>query len=156
MPRQSKRITLRTALSFFLVVGLIGMGPSRGPKLSAEPSPSQNQAAPRLRTSDDRLIVPGARVGALSLGDVEGRIYQLFPRPAVTETPHGECGTEYSIGVLTDAKHPGSLLAYARESKLVQIETSDKHYHTAHGILSDSSPEKVRSHYKNLQSYLYL
>jgi hypothetical protein len=107
--------------------------------------------------SDRRVVIPGKQAGELSLGDPETRVFELFPKSAigrgsVTTFP----GTEYIIGLLSDARRPGFLRVFVKDGKVVEIEASGSAFHTVEGIASKSSPEDVRLHYEGMKSYLYL
>jgi hypothetical protein len=105
----------------------------------------------------DWLIVPGTRVGSLALGDSEMRISELFPKPSISQpTQSSDCGTQYLVGLLQDAKRPGFLHVFAKGSKIVQIEADRAHYRTQEGIASGSAPDDVRFQYPGLDSYLFL
>lgn len=109
----------------------------------------------------DWLVVPAKRVGAVVLGDPEDKIFELFPRPSIGSSqqagPAGlACGTDHTIGLLQDARHPGSLGVYAKNGIIVEVEADGARYHTYSGIVTDSSPEEVRLRYKGLKSYLFL
>jgi hypothetical protein len=105
----------------------------------------------------DSLVTPDGRAGALYLGDEETKIFELFPKPSVTQSPAlPDCGMQYSVGLLQDTRHPGALNAFARDGKLFEIETVQSRYRTEEGIMSGSSPDDVRLHYKGVDSYLFL
>lgn len=111
--------------------------------------------------SGDWLVAPGKRAGAVTLGDAEAKIFGFFPKPSIgSYTQPGalglHCGTEYTIGLLQDAKEPGFLHVFAKDSKIVEIEADGARYHTAQGVSSNSSPEEVQLHYRRLESYLFL
>jgi hypothetical protein len=117
----------------------------------------RNQAPSHSHNSDDSLVVPGLRAGRVRLGDPEEAISKLFPRPSVSRSPSlPDCGMQYLIGLLQDARHPGALNVFVKEGKVVEIETIQGHYRTADGIASNSPPEDVRAHYEGLTSYLFL
>ena len=121
----------------------------------------ENQGIPDSRGSGDWLVVPGKRAGAVALGDNEADILERFPKPSIGSyrqpgPPGSVCGTEHTIGLLQDAKHPGFLDVFVKDSKVREIEADGARYHTAEGIASNSSPEEVRLHYKGLESYLFL
>jgi hypothetical protein len=146
------------ALTAFLLVPLavIGGGIKLGNGSAYFQGPG-NQAVPGSHDSGDWLIVPGTRVGALALGDAETRISDLFPKPSIGQSPGPPgCGTEYLIGLLQDAKHPGFLRVFAKDGKAVEIEADRAHYHTAEGIASGSPPEDVQLRYESLESYMFL
>jgi hypothetical protein len=113
-------------------------------------------SATALRAPEDSLVVPGTRVGALLLGEPEGKIAEMFPKSLVSRSLLPNCGTEYFIGILRDARHPGALNVLVKDGKIVEIEAVKDSYHTGRGTATGSSPENVRSYYENLSSYLYL
>ncbi len=145
-------LSVLAAPSLVFVVGSGGRGSSRNSSSKLE-----NQRAQRPNNSSEPLIVPGARVGELRLADPESKISELFPKPSVSRSQAlPDCGTEYTIGILTDARHPGALNAFAKNGKVAEIEAEGGHYHTAEGIASNSSPEDVQLHYDDMNSYLFL
>lgn len=48
------------------------------------------------------------------------------------------------------------LFIYLKEGRIFQIEVDTPRYRTAEGITNDSSPEDVRRHYPQVQTYVLL
>lgn len=120
-----------------------------------------NEASIYPQGCGDSLIVPGERIGAVGLSDAESKIFELFPKPSIGSYtqpgPSGlACGTEYTVGLLEDAKRPGFLHIYTKGGRITEIEADGARYHTARGVSSSSSPTEVRLHYPGLESYLFL
>lgn len=125
---------------------------------SNPPRGFENQGVPG---SGDWLVVAGKRVGAVALGDAQAKILELFPKPSIGSSrqpgsPGLVCGSEHTIGLLQDAKHPGFLDVFTKDGEVVEIVADGARYHTADGIASNSSPDEVRLHYGGLESYLFL
>jgi hypothetical protein len=107
--------------------------------------------------SDERLILPGNSVGGLSIGDSESKIFHMFPKPSIgLPGRSAECGTEYIVGLLQNARSPGFIRVFAKDGKVIQIEVQGADYHTAQHIGSGSQPEDVQAQYDGLESYLFL
>jgi hypothetical protein len=141
----------------FLAVALIALSCTGCQSGQSAARTIDEQPAPSSRIPEDFLIVPGVRAGALSLGDAETKIFELFPKPSIGQSPGPPgCGKDYLVGLLEDASHPGFLRVFAIDGRVVEIEASRARYHTSEGIAGNSSPEEVRLHYPGLESYLYL
>lgn len=120
-----------------------------------------NQGAAAPRGAGDWLVVPGRRVGAIALHQAADSIFDLFPKPSIgSYTEPGDvgsrCGTDYTIGLLQDGKHPGFLRVFAKDDKIVGIEAAGARYHMEQGIATNSPPEDVRREYNGMKSYLFL
>lgn len=145
---------------FVAVILLIGTSPRQivSGVFSREP---RSQGARYPRGTGDWLVVPGKRAGDVAIGDAVEKVLGLFPKASVGSAaeprlPDSTCGTEYTIGLLQDAKFPGFLKVFAKRGRIIEIEAGGAHYHTARGIASNSSPGDVEAHYKDMKSYLFL
>jgi hypothetical protein len=120
---------------------------------------SQDTEAPAL--SSQTLIEPGARVGALKLGDSRDRALELFPKKSEDQEWDDKCGG--SGGTMldwVDAQNPtghGDLyIRLNKKGKVFQIESATTRFRTAEGITTFDHADKVAENYKDLRAYTLL
>jgi len=113
---------------------------------------SGGPGAPLFQT----LIEPGLSVGPLKLGDTRDHALQLFPRKDEDQEWEDQCGkTLYWVD--TDNRNGrGDLTIHLKKDKVFQIESSTTRFHTAEGITTFDSPEKIKNAYKDLDAYTLL
>lgn len=110
------------------------------------------------KTSPDaRLIQPGRGVGALQLGDTRERVYELLgKKPIDQEHTYGEPCSLMEIHWLDPDLKSNGLFIYLKAGRVFQIASSMPRYVTANGVTVESSPENVRQHHRQLQTYILL
>jgi hypothetical protein len=102
-----------------------------------------------------RLIEPGVRVGPLRLDDTRARALEVFRSGDHPSRPYG-CGEGIISSVPSDRGNPGNMLTLIRDGKVFQIDSVTTRFHTAEGITTYDSPEKVRQRYKDdLRAYVF-
>ena len=117
------------------------------------------QSAPWQSASgqaNDFLVIPGDRAGQLRLGTPEQMIPRLTPAPNQSKISIPNCGTEYFVTLVSDARHPGALNVFARDEKVFEIEAVRGRYHTEKGTATNTPSGDVRAKYQALDAYLYL
>ncbi len=107
--------------------------------------------------SSQTVIEPGARVGALKLGDSRDRAVELFPRKDEDQEWQNSCGTTLDWVDATNRTGRGDLvIRLNNKGKIFQIESSTTRFHTSEGITIFDHAEKVASAYKDLRAYTLL
>ncbi|HVA17022.1 MAG TPA: hypothetical protein VMV59_04835 [Candidatus Dormibacteraeota bacterium] len=153
-----------TAWKGLVAVGVLAAALPCSQMLTHVPSPqwpkpfessASKKAAPQAdATSDSSSIVPGERIGPLRLGDTEQRFWELFHR---YESGSDEYNYPCRGGWITELhwNEPVSagIFAYAKSGHILQIAVASPHFRTANGITEDSTPQKVKRFYPNLEAY---
>jgi len=141
---------VRTALiTSLLLLSSVAVG--SGPAINTPP-----QDAPSAPAILDTMIEPGLSVGPLKLGDSRDRALELFPRKDEDQEWKDACGTTLDWVDATNRTGKGELDIRLKKGKIFQIESSTTRFHTAEGITTFDSPEKVRRVYKDLLAYTLL
>jgi len=112
------------------------------------------------------LIVPGQSVGELKLGDSADQFRKAFAwKPNVDEHYHypamSACPASEELHWLDAGNPPFSsgaavhdgVYAYLRNSHVFQIAVATPLFEIANGITEDSSPDKVKQFYPNMEAY---
>jgi hypothetical protein len=114
------------------------------------------QDAPPAPAILNTMIEPGLSVGPLKLGDSRDRALELFPKKDEDQEWKDACGTTFDWVDATNRDGKGDLDIRLKKDKIFQIESSTTRFHTAEGITTFDSPQKVRAVYKDLLAYTLL
>ncbi|MDP9162358.1 MAG: hypothetical protein M3O09_19290 [Acidobacteriota bacterium] len=107
--------------------------------------------------AQDRLIVPGLRIGRLKLGETRIQALKLFPpTPGQNEGWKGDCGATFNWIDGSNEVGKGNVFIRLRSDKVFQIESATTRFRTSQGVTTYDSPDKVRRAYKNLKAYVLL
>lgn len=139
-----------------LTVSLFGCGAHGQPPGRQQASPTPKLVASPTPDRRDHLIRPGEGVGALRLGDSRERAVELFGKPAEEYRYGAVTPCVYTeLHWLTDApesNHSG-IFIFLKEDKIYQIKVDSAGYATPDGIESRSSPDDIRRHPAQMESY---
>ena len=102
------------------------------------------------------MIEPGLSVGPLKLGDSRERALELFPKKDEDQEWKDACGTTLDWVDSSNRTGKGDLAIHLKKDKVFQIESATTRFHTAEGITTFDSPEKIRNAYKDLLAYTLL
>jgi hypothetical protein len=127
---------------------------ARAQPLAAVPAQSSQVAtSPAI---GETVIEPGLSVGPLKLGDSRARALELFPRKDEDQEWEDQCGTTLFWVDRNNPMGRGDLSIHLKKDKVFQIESATTRFHTAEGITTFDSPDKVVSAYKDLVAYTLL
>jgi glycosyltransferase involved in cell wall biosynthesis len=103
------------------------------------------------------IIEPGLGVGPLKLGDPRAQALALFPKKAEDQEWSDPCGTTLDW---VDTSNPNGrgdvLIRINKKNRIFQIESATTRFHTADGITTFDSPEKVANAYKGMTAGVLL
>lgn len=102
------------------------------------------------------IIEPGLSVGPLKLGDTRDQALALFPRKDEDQQWDDPCGSTLDWVDTTNPMGRGDLFIRLKKNKIFQIESSTTRFHTAEGITTFDSPEKVAAAYKDMRAWVLL
>jgi hypothetical protein len=108
-------------------------------------------------TRQSKLVIAGAQVGPLKLGDSRERALELFPfkKDVDQEFPQPDpCGTELNWVDSRDPNDGGNVFIHFRGGAVFQIDVADPWFRTPDGISFLSSPEQVRRHHPKLEAWI--
>ncbi len=154
---------MREWILFLVYTGLCCLGSLRTSVSLAEPGSGIPQGPKQTRMSDrvggdqtDRIILPGASLGSIHLGDSEKQVQAHFRlKPNVDEQMTREgCGAKVTEIHWLDLefRHNG-VWFYLRDGVIFQIRSSTPRFHTKRGITADSTADVVRRTYPNLSAF---
>ena len=123
--------------------------------LPATASAPQDQA-PSGPQFTNTVIDPGLRVGPLKLGESHDRALEVFPKKSEDQEWEDNCGTNIDWVDTTNPNGRGDVFVRLKKGKIIQIESSTTRFHTAEGITTFDSPEKVAGAYKDLRAWVLL
>ena len=138
---------LLAAAAFYPRLAAIGQPPA---EVSAQ-SPDV-VSTPMFET----VIQPGSNVGLLKLGDNRARALQLFPKKDEDQQWDDACGTTLYWVDTANREGRGDVTIRLKKDKVFQIESATTRFHTAEGITTFDSPEKIRNSYKGMLAYTLL
>lgn len=122
-----------------------------------------NPFAVRAQISEDSprfgsiTIEPGRSVGPLKLGDSPDRAHEVFPKNDIDQEWDDPCGSTIDWVDSTNPEgHGDVLIRYNKKGKIFQIESGTTRFHTAEGITTFDSPEKVEKSYKDMHAWVLL
>jgi len=118
--------------------------------------PAQSSEIAASPSFGETVIEPGSSVGPLKLGDSRERALQLFPKKDEDQEWQDSCGTTL---LWVDRDNPmgrGDLSIHLKKDKIFEIESATTRFHTAEGITTFDSPDKITSAYKDLVAYTLL
>ena len=102
-------------------------------------------------------IDAGQRIGPLKIGDSQARALELFPqKQGIDQQWEDKCGAAIDWVDSTNPNGRGDLIIRLKKGKVTQIESSTTRFHTAEGITTFDSPNRIREHYKDLHAYTLL
>jgi hypothetical protein len=142
-------------LPVILLAAASGHQPAIGDTQSSSEISSQNSDSlnsPIFQT----VIEPGSSVGPLKVGDTRERALELFPKKDGDQEWKDSCGTTLYWVDADNQAGRGDLSIRLNKDKVFQIESSTTRFHTAEGITTFDSPEKVKHAYKDLSAYTLL
>jgi hypothetical protein len=127
--------------------------------VTAESPSSILLAGPVLPSPDSKTILPGESFGPLKLGDTRETVLEFFPfkKDIDSQYAYSFCGGYTEIHWLhldNGGRHASDVSFFLREDLVFQIESSDSKFTTGEGIVVGTSPEKVKSYYKDVKSYV--
>jgi hypothetical protein len=102
------------------------------------------------------IIEPGVGVGPLKLGDPRAQALALFPKKAEDQEWTDPCGITLDWVDTFNPNGRGDVLIRLKKGKIFQIESSTTRFHTADGITTFDSPEKVATAYKGMSAGVLL
>jgi hypothetical protein len=102
------------------------------------------------------VIEPGLSVGPLKIGDNQERAEQLFPKKAEDQQWEDPCGTTLDWVDTSNPNGRGDVFIRLKKGKAFQIESSTTRFHTAEGITTFDSPEKVASAFREMRAGVLL
>jgi hypothetical protein len=142
---------------------------SLAPSIPAAPHRNRGEHTITAVTSQDEppavstqtLIEPGARIGALKLGDTRDRALELFPKKSEDQEWASNCGGSGGTTLdWVDSQNPtghGDLyIRLNKKGKIFQIESATTRFRTAEGITTFDHADKVAENYKDLRAYTLL
>jgi hypothetical protein len=137
------RMRLLSGSLMLLVVGFLSVRSDSRPQSQSKPNPV--------------LILPGASVGPLRLGDTRERVAELFPNKPNMDQEWREqagCGTTINWLDLRNHETAGNVFIRLKEGKVFQIDAGTTSFHTAGNISMKSSPQEIRKQYPGLRAYI--
>ncbi len=126
------------------------------------PTPAEKPGLLAAQASDaapafaNTLIVPGASVGPLKLGDPRARALELFPQKPEDQQWDDLCGTTLDWIDTANPMGRGELLIRIKKDKIFQIESATTRFKTAEGLSTFNAPDDVRNIYKGMRAYTLL
>jgi hypothetical protein len=123
------------------------------PPARAAGAPPQVTDVPRF---NNVMIEPGLSVGPLKLGESQERALELFPKKAEDQEWTDPCGNTLDWVDTSNPNGRGDVIIRLKKGKIFQIESSTTRFHTADGITTFDSPEKVANAYKGMSAGVLL
>lgn len=156
--RQGKQLIVEGILCLLFLVACT----STGHEMHKRENASGPQAPVTFQpvTKDTSFVIePGQGIGSLRLGDSRDRAVEVLGKPSA----------EYNYGALTPCiytelhwqnndprtSHWG-IFAYLKNNRIYQLQVDAPGYATPGGIKSESSPEEIRLHHSQIQTYVLL
>jgi hypothetical protein len=115
---------------------------------------AQSDSAPHFSNT---IIEPGSSVGPLKLGESRDHALELFPQKPEDQSWDDPCGSTLDWVDTTNSMGRGDVfIRLSKKGKIFQIESATTRFHTADGITTFDTPEKVRAAYKDLRAWVLL